>query len=93
MQGYEDSPPGDEYYSGACGENSGAHRRFPPLPSGWAPAASQHVALTKVKLPPFWTRESRSWFALAESTFHRSGNRRHPAVLRPGPASSPGGGD
>ena len=27
---------------------------------------------TKVKLPPFWTRDSHSWFALAESTFHRS---------------------
>ena len=31
------------------------------------------AAPTKVKLPPFWTRDSRSWFALAESTFHRSG--------------------
>ena len=73
MQGYEDSPPGDEYYSGARGKNGGAHRCFPPLPPGWAPAASQHVGLTKVKLPPFWTRDSRSWFTLAESTFHRSG--------------------
>ena len=36
-------------------------------------AASQHATPTKVKLPPFWTRDSRSWFALAESTFHRSG--------------------
>ena len=35
--------------------------------------ASQHAAPTKVKLPPFWTRDSRSWFALAESTFNRSG--------------------
>ena len=26
-----------------------------------------------MKLPPFWTRDSRSWFAQAESTFHRSG--------------------
>ena len=35
--------------------------------------ASQHVTPTKVKLPPFWTRDSRSWFTLAESTFNRSG--------------------
>ena len=60
MQGYEDGPPGDgppgdEYYSGARGENGGAYRRFPPLPLGWAPAASQHAAPTKVKLQPFWT--------------------------------------
>ena len=54
MQGYEDGPPGDEYYSRACGENGGAYRHFPPLPPGWAPAASQHAAPTKVKLPPFW---------------------------------------
>ena len=39
----------------------------------WIPAASQHAAPTKVKLPPFWTRDSNSWFALAESTFNRSG--------------------
>ena len=73
MQGYEDDPPGDKYYSQARGENGGAHHRFPPLPPGWAPAASQHTAPTKVKLPPFWTRDSRSWFTLAESTFNRSG--------------------
>ena len=93
MLEYEDGPPGDEYYSGARGEAGGARRHFPPLPPGWAPGDTQHAAPTKVKLPPFWTRDSRSWFALAESTFHRSGNRRHPAVLRPGPTSSPGGGD
>ena len=28
---------------------------------------------SKVKLPPFWTRDSPSWFTLAESTFHRRG--------------------
>ena len=28
MQGYEDGPLGDEYYSGARGENGGAHRHF-----------------------------------------------------------------
>ena len=65
MQGYEDGPPGDgppgdgppgdKYYSGARGENGGAYRRFPPLLPGWATAASQHAAPTKVKLPPFWT--------------------------------------
>ena len=73
MQGYEDGPPGDEYYSRACGKNGGAHRHFPQLPPGWAPVVSQHTAPTKVKLPPFWTRDSRSRFTLAESTFHRSG--------------------
>ena len=26
-----------------------------------------------MKLPPFWTRDSCSWFTLAESTFNRSG--------------------
>ena len=72
MHRYEDGPPGDEDYSGARGEG-GARRRFPPLPPGWAPADTQHAAPTKVKLPPFWTRDSRSWFTLAESTFHRSG--------------------
>ena len=65
MQGYEDGPPGDKYYSGARGENGGTHRRFPPLPPGWAPAASQHIAPTKVKLPPFWTQDGHSWLALA----------------------------
>ena len=72
MQGYEDGPPGDEYYSRACGENGGAHHRLPPLPPGWAPVDSQHAAPTKVKLPPFWTGDSCSWFALAESTFNCS---------------------
>ena len=28
---------------------------------------------TKVKLPPFWTKDTCSWFTLAESTFNRSG--------------------
>ena len=73
MHRFEDGPPGDEDYSGAHCEVGGARRRFPPLPPGWTPADTQHAALTKVKLPPFWTRDSRSWFALAESTFHRSG--------------------
>ena len=74
MQGYEDRPPGDDYFSRAPGEDGGAHRlRFPQLLPGWAPAACQHAALTKVKLPPFWTRDSRSWFTLVESTFNRSG--------------------
>ena len=27
---------------------------------------------TKVKLPPFWTRDSPSWFTLAELTFNHS---------------------
>ena len=35
--------------------------------------ASQHAAPNKVKLLPFWTRDSRSWFTLAESTFNHSG--------------------
>ena len=26
-----------------------------------------------MKLPPFWTPDNRSWFALVESTFHRRG--------------------
>ena len=39
---------------------------------GWTPAASQHAAPTKVKLPPFWTKDTRSWFTLAESTFNCS---------------------
>ena len=26
-----------------------------------------------MKLPPFWTKDSRSWFTLAESTFNRCG--------------------
>ena len=73
MQGYEDGPPGDEYFSRARGEDGSTHRRFPPLPPGWALAASQHAAPTKVYLPPFWTRDSRSWFTLGESTFNRSG--------------------
>ena len=34
--------------------------------------ASQQAAPTKVKLLPFWTRDSRSWFTLAKSTFNRS---------------------
>ena len=34
--------------------------------------ASQHAAPPKVKLPPFWTKDTRSWFTLAESTFNRS---------------------
>ena len=38
----------------------------------WSPAASQHAAPPKVKLPPFWTKDTRSWFTLAESTFNRS---------------------
>ena len=53
-------------------EHTSVSRRFPPLPPGWAPAASQHAAPNKVKLPPFWTPDSRSWFALAESTFNPS---------------------
>ena len=73
MQGYEDGPPGDEYYSGAHGEAGRARRRFPPLQPGWAPADTQQAAPTKVKLPPFWTRDSCSWFTLAESTFNCSG--------------------
>ena len=36
MQGYEDGPPGDEYYSRARGENGGAHLRFPPFPAASA---------------------------------------------------------
>ena len=60
-------------YSWARSENGGAHCRFPLLPPGWAPAASQHTALTKVKLPTFRTRDSHSWFPLVESTFNRSG--------------------
>ena len=70
MQGYSDGPPGDNL-SQARGEDSN-RRRFPPPLPGWAPAASQHAAPTKVKLPPFWTKETRSWFTLAESTFNRS---------------------
>ena len=66
MQGYSDGPPGDNF-SRACGEDSNT-RRFPPLPPGWA----QHAGLTKVKLLPFWTKDTRSWFKLAESTFNRS---------------------
>ena len=27
----------------------------------------------QVRLPPFWTWDSRSWFKMAESTFNRSG--------------------
>ena len=38
----------------------------------WTPApAQQHAALPKVKLPPFWPKDARSWFTLAESTFNR----------------------
>ena len=33
----------------------------------------QWPASTKVKLQPFWTRDSCSWFTLAESTFKSSG--------------------
>ena len=31
------------------------------------------MAPIKVKLQPFWTKDTRSWFTLAESTFNRSG--------------------
>ena len=74
MQGYDNGPPGDNDFSGGYGENSGAHRfRYPQIPPGLAPAVNQHAAPTKVKLPPFWSRDCRSWFTLAESTFNRSG--------------------
>ena len=73
MQGYEDGPPGDDYFSRASGKDSSMYLRFPPPPTWSAPAASQYAAPTKVKLSPFWTRDSRSWFTLAESTFNRSG--------------------
>ena len=77
MQGYKEGPPGDDYFSRARGEDGGAHHlRFLQLLPGWAQAASQHAAPTKVKLPPFWTRDSRSWFTLAESTFNRSRHTR-----------------
>ena len=33
----------------------------------------QHVALPKVKLPPFWPKDPTSWFTLAESTFNSYG--------------------
>ena len=40
----------------------------------WTPVqAQQHVVPPKVKLPPFWPRDPRSWFTLAESTFYRYG--------------------
>ena len=43
-----------------------------PLPSMWTLAPSQqHLALPKVKLPPFWPKDPNSWFTLAESTFNR----------------------
>ena len=30
------------------------------------------MALLKVKLPAFWTKDTGSWFMLTESTFNRS---------------------
>ena len=73
MHEYEDGPPRDKYYSTTRGKTGGARHHFPPLPQRWAPVASQQAVPTRVKLPPFWTRDSCSWLALAESTFHRSG--------------------
>ena len=43
--------------------------RIPPPPSAW----TQNNTPTKVKLPPFLTKDTRSWFTLAESTFNHSG--------------------
>ena len=38
----------------------------------WSSAPThQHVALPKVKLPPFWAKDPLSWFMLVESTFNR----------------------
>ena len=79
---YEDEgTPGEEHISGGGSGYSdrGSHQRqqhfrIPPPPPTWTQAAAhQHVAATKVKLLPFWTKDTRSWFTLAESTFNRSG--------------------
>ena len=43
--------------------------RIPPPPIAW----TQHNTPTKVKLLSFWTKDTCSWFTLAESTFNRSG--------------------
>ena len=45
----------------------------PPRDDYFRRDGPQWPASTKVKLPPFWTRDSRSWFMLAESTFKSSG--------------------
>ena len=38
----------------------------------WTPVqAKQHVVPPKVKLQPFWPKDSESWFTLAKSTFNR----------------------
>ena len=74
---YDDEGPQgeDHFYRGNAkyGDRSSQQRqqyiRIPPQPS----VRTQHITPTKVKLPPFWTKDTRSWFTLADSTFNHSG--------------------
>ena len=55
-----------------CTKRSTPCAGFLLLLRAWPQAATQHVALLKVKLPAFWTKDTGSWFMLTESTFNRS---------------------
>ena len=71
----EEGPLGEDHFSRGTaeyGDWSSQQRqqyiRIPPPPSPW----NQPNTPTKVKLPPFWTKDTRSCFTLAESTFNHS---------------------
>ena len=55
-----------------CTKRSTPCAGFLLLLRAWPQAATQHVALLKVKLPAFWTKDTGSWFMLTESTFNGS---------------------
>ena len=63
-------PPGDEDFI-PDGQSNGhkwrGERGF------WNPPQHGPFPPPKVSLPPFWTRDTLSWFTLAESTFNRYG--------------------
>ena len=73
---YDDEGPlGEDNFSRENGEygdwssqQQQQYIQIPPPPSVW----TQHVAPAKVRLPPFWTKDTHSWFTLAESTFNCS---------------------